>query len=79
MKTNINEYAEEMPVEIVELKPKDGESFKNVISDNNYKAHSNKRFVIRALNEGGCNITEVDLVDTLDFVKANMPDLWNSI
>jgi hypothetical protein len=33
------------------------------------------RAVIKALNEGGCNSTEVDLLDVLSWVKANRPEL----
>ena len=31
------------------------------------------RVVIQALNEGGYNITQVDLVDLLDWIKRNAP------
>jgi len=33
------------------------------------------RLVIEALNEGGHNGTEVDLVDVIEWVKMNKPDL----
>lgn len=75
MKTDINEYAEEMGVEICQLSPEDGELFKSVISDITYKAHIDERFVIRAWNEAGHNQTEVDLIDVLNYVKTNMPEL----
>ena len=42
-----------------------------------------ERLVIDALNEGGYNGTEVDLLDVLKWVKENMPELleegWTSI
>lgn len=75
MKTDIKEYAEEMEVEIYQLDPEEGERCKHVTSDSTYKAHINKRFVIRALNESGYNKTEVDLIDVINYVKTNMPEL----
>jgi len=33
------------------------------------------RLVIKALNEGGYNCTEVDLLEVLAWVKAHRPDL----
>ena len=33
------------------------------------------RWVIRALNEGGLNFTEVDLLDLICWIKENRPDL----
>lgn len=79
MKTDIHEYAEDMGVEIELLDPKYGEQYKNVISEATYKAHLDKRLVITALNEGGCNCTQVDLIDTLKHVKENMRYIWDSI
>lgn len=35
----------------------------------------NERIVIKALNEGGYNLTEVDLVDVIQWVKRNKPEL----
>ncbi len=37
------------------------------------------RIVVKALNEGGYNCTQVDLLDLLSFVKNNMPDVWKDI
>ena len=79
MENKIHEYAEEMPVEIVRLTKSDGDHYKNVISDQCYKAHIEERWVIVAQNEGGCNCTQVDLIDVLRFVKEKMPELWQSI
>ena len=33
------------------------------------------RLVIAALNEGGCNGTDVDLLDLIAWVKENKPEL----
>ncbi len=33
------------------------------------------RLVIRAFNEGGYNCTDVDLLDVIDWVKQNKPEL----
>jgi len=33
------------------------------------------RLVVKSYNEGGYNCTEVDLLDIIDWVKANMPEL----
>jgi len=35
----------------------------------------NERLRIKALNEGGCNCTLVDLVDVIEWVKINKPEL----
>ena len=37
----------------------------------------NERLVVRAYNEGGYNLTDVDLLDILDWVKENKPELLN--
>ena len=34
-----------------------------------------KRWVVEARNEGGYNLTQVDLKQLLDWVKANKPEL----
>lgn len=54
MKTDIQEYVEGFPVEILKLED---------------------RFVIQALNEGGNNETIVDLLDVLEWVINNCPEL----
>ena len=33
------------------------------------------RLVIQALNEGGCSSTEVDLVQLIEWLRANHPEL----
>jgi len=62
----IHDYAEGLPVEITTLNPKD-----------TYPEGLLKRprLVIKALNEGGCNCTLVDLIDVLRWVKENKPEL----
>ena len=37
------------------------------------KGYGVERLVVRALNEAGCNATEVDLLDLLEWVAKNMP------
>jgi len=37
--------------------------------------HTDGRLVIYALNEGGYNSTSVDLVDVINWVKENKPEL----
>jgi hypothetical protein len=36
------------------------------------------RVVVRAFNEGSLNVTDVDLLDLLKWVRENRPDLWNA-
>ncbi len=74
--TKIREYAEEMAVEIKQLDPEISERFKGVMSETIYQAHIEKRWVVIAQNEGGCNHTEVDLVELLAYVKENLPEIW---
>lgn len=38
----------------------------------------NDREVIEAYNEGGYNFTQVDLLDVVDWVKRNRPELLGS-
>lgn len=64
MKTEIREYAEEEPVKIYKRVAVQGIDRKGV-----------GRWVIGARNEGGYNGTEVDLLDVLDWVKQNKPEL----
>ena len=73
---NIKEYEEEMHVEITQLDPERGERLKGVISEDSYRAHIDKRWVVVAYNEGGYNGTAVDLVELLTYVKENMPEIW---
>ena len=53
IKTNIREYAENMPVTIT-----------------SEDINGEKRLVIKALNEGGCNCTLVDLKDVIKFLDG---------
>ena len=65
----IREYNEEMRVEIEFLLPDkfDSETVKNNLG--------NGRWIIRAYNEGGHNSVDIDLVDIIDWVKENKPEL----
>ena len=75
METGIHEYCEEMGVEIVRLAPGSVEG----LSPKACQAHTGRRWVVKAFNEGGCNSTEVDLVELLRFVKREMPELWGAM
>jgi len=79
VKTSIREYCEEMVVEVFRLELQHGELYKSVVSPETYQAHIDQRWVVKAFNEGGCNSTEVDLVELLEFVKKEMPELWKTI
>jgi hypothetical protein len=61
IKTNIREYTEAYEVEIVDF-----------LGGN---ASSSDRLIIRAYNEGHNNVTEVDLLDVIKWVKDNKPEL----
>ncbi len=74
METGIHEYCEDMGVEIVRLAPGSVEGLSPEIR----RAHTDRRWVVKAFNEGGCNYTEVDLVELLRFVKRDMTELWDS-
>ena len=39
---------------------------------------TNGRTVVRAVNEGGYNCTEVDIVQLLEWLKKNRPDLMGA-
>jgi hypothetical protein len=39
------------------------------------KQEGNSRWVVVALNEGGYNSTAVDLIDLINWVSANKPEL----
>ena len=83
VETTVHEYAEERPVEIVNLNKEQrlryGKEPECVLSDVVYNAYMEERLVILAKNEGGCNCTEVDLIELLTWVKNNIPDVWNKI
>jgi hypothetical protein len=63
----VREYAEEMPVEFVFLKK------------SSYPEQSVNRWVIQATNEAGCNCTQVDFIDVLEWVLKNKPTLLESL
>jgi hypothetical protein len=44
-----------------------------------YEWPGDGRPIIRAENEGGFNITLVDLLDVLKWVKAHRPELWEAV
>jgi hypothetical protein len=64
MNTDIREYGEGKVVEIIEH---DGYYYN--------RPETKGRLVIIALNEGGHNSTEVDLLDVIEWVKKNKPEL----
>jgi hypothetical protein len=41
-------------------------------------AFKNGRPVVRALNSGGYDSTEVDLAELMEWVKTNYPDLYKA-
>ena len=43
-----------------------------------YMDDESKRLVVRAFNEGRHNVTHVDLLDLLVWIKSNRPELWNA-
>ena len=69
----IREYNEEMPVSIERLNPNDNHKGADK------EAYESARYIIVALNESGCNSTEVDLIDVLKFVKAELPEIWEVV
>ncbi len=75
MKTNIHEYCEEMEVEIVKLLPEDGVRHRKTMNERSYQGHTEARWVVKAQNEGGYNHTRVDLIDVIEWVKINKPEL----
>ena len=62
----MSEYCEGFPVEIIET---DGGY------DECNKLFGVGRLAIRAANEGGFDCTEVDLIELIEWVKKNMPEL----
>jgi hypothetical protein len=63
----VREYAEDYAVHLVET---DG----YYVSPNAPRPGAG-RLAVRALNEGGHNCTEVDLLDLIAWLKANRPEL----
>lgn len=53
----------------------EGEKVKVCILGENKQGIDPNTLVIRALNEGGYNCTEVDLLHLINWVKENMPEL----
>lgn len=77
MEIKIREYAEQFSAEIERLDPKEVDHY---VEYSLYaQAHKDKRWVIRAWNEGGHNHTMVDLIDVLRWTKANLPEVWEEI
>lgn len=65
----VQEYAEGMPVYLTKT---DG-IYAYGVNKENWKG--NGRLVIKAFNEAGCNITEVDLIQLIEWVKENKPEI----
>jgi hypothetical protein len=61
--TGVTEYGEEMPVVLCRTS--------GMFLSNKGKG----RLVIKAMNEGGCNCTEVDLIELIQWLKINKPEL----
>ena len=38
-------------------------------------SEEHKRWIVKALNEGGYNWTQVDLIDLIEWIKINKPEL----
>lgn len=55
----VNEYSESYDVKLL------------IIGPNEYTKPTTPRIVIKALNEGGYNCTQVDLLQLLDWVENN--------
>ena len=63
---DIREYSDDFPVQIYKT--------------DDYKTDDLKRrIVVAATNEGGHYGTQIDLIDLLEYVYKNMPNLWKSI
>jgi hypothetical protein len=69
----VREYCEEMDVEI---RATTG-MYRIGLPDESCPGYG--RLVVKALNEGGYNSTEVDLLELLAWVKKNMPDVWSAV
>ena len=65
----VTEYCEEMPVELAET------TGTYVYGVPDELRPERGRIVIRAMNEGGHNSTEVDLLELIAWLKAHRPDL----
>lgn len=73
----VREYNENYPVSVQLITD---ESLSYFCDSKNEKInHGLNRLVISALNEGGHNSTQVDLIDLLKYVKTNFSEFWNSI
>ena len=62
--TTIREYAEEMEV---------------TIGEHEIDEEGNTRIVIGAMNEGGHNGTDVDLLDVIEWVIGNKPEIIDEL
>ena len=67
METPISEYGDGEKVEI--------ETFHGITLNDPRDGH----LVVRAFNQGGYCSTAVDLLELLQFVKVNLPDVWKEI
>ena len=70
--TGVREYSEAMPVTIMP-----GEGHWGSGPKESWEGRG--RLVVRAVNEGGYNCTDVDLLELLSFVKQHMTAVWNSV
>jgi len=75
----VREYSEELPVKIRKLKKKEAEAYKDVSSNNCISGYKEERYVVHADNEAGHNCTEVDIVDLFNFIKNNIPELFEKL
>lgn len=66
MKTKIREYAEEYPVEINKRK---------AIPELEIERRGVGRFMINAINNNGYSGVSIDLLDVIEWVKQNRPEL----
>lgn len=67
---DVREYAEFYPVFLGTLSRDDAE-----YADKHKVKTEAGREVIVAYNEGGCDLTQVDLLDLIDWLKKNRPEL----
>ena len=65
----VREYAEGYAVKLVTTSG----SFDGRKPECDWPGHG--RIAVRAMNEGGCACTEIDLLDLISWVKANRPDM----
>ncbi len=59
----VREYAEEYPVKLGLEEPSE------------YNKLKENRITVLASNEGGCNGVGIDLLDLIDWIKKNKPEL----